>query len=244
MINVLINGSNGNMGKVVKKYIGETPDILVKYEIDINTPTSFKTLNMISDKPDVIIDFSTPEASFIALDYAVCHLVPIVIATTNFSDEENAKILEYSEAIPIFKASNMSYVIHLMSKILGNISPLLSHMDIEVVEKHHNIKKDAPSGTALLLADTINFANNNKYEYVYDRHSEKKSRSKNEIGFSSIRGGKLVGEHTVLFLGENESLEIKHTAYSREIFAEGAVRAARFILKQKNGLYGMEVLFN
>lgn len=244
MINVLINGSNGKMGMVLKKYIEKTPDVFVKYEVDRNTPTSFKTLHSQLDKPDVIIDFSTPEASFITLDYAVCHLVPIVIATTGFNDNQNAQILEYSQAIPIFKSSNMSYVIKLMSKILNNISPSLSQMDIEVVEKHHNNKKDAPSGTALLLADAINSANENKFKYMYDRHSFNKSRDKNEIGFSSIRGGNLVGEHSVLFLGEHESLEIKHTAYSREIFAEGAVRAARFIIHQKNGLYGMDDLFN
>lgn len=244
MINILINGCNGNMGKVVKQYIDKTPDISVKYEIDINTTMSFESLNKISDKPDVIIDFSTPKGSFMALDYAVCHLVPIVIATTSFDDEQKEKILEYSEAIPIFKASNMSYVIHLMSKISGNISPLLNNMDVEIIEKHHNKKKDAPSGTALLLANSINIANKNKYNYIYDRHSEKNCRAKNEIGFSSIRGGNVVGEHSVIFLGENESIEIKHTAYSREIFAEGAVRAAKFLVNQKNGLYGMDDLFN
>jgi len=242
MINVLINGCNGNMGKVVKQYIDKTYNVFVKYEIDINTPTSFETLNTMLDKPDVIIDFSTPEGSFTALDYAVCHLVPIVIATTGFNDEQNKKIVEYSEAIPIFKASNMSYVIHLMSKILKNISPILSHMDIEVIEKHHNKKKDAPSGTALLLANSINSANKNKYNYIYDRNSEKNIRKKNEIGFSSIRGGNIVGEHCVLFLGENESIEIKHTAYSREIFAEGAIRAAKFLIHKKNGIYGMDDL--
>lgn len=242
MINVLINGCNGNMGKVLKQYINKLPDICVKYEIDVNTTMSFETLNKISEKPDVIIDFSTPEGSFTALDYAVCHLVPIVIATTGFNNEQNSKILEYSEAIPIFKASNMSYVIHLMSKVLSNISPLLSHMDIEIIEKHHNKKKDAPSGTALMLANSINSPNKNKYNYVYDRHSKNNFRFKNEIGFSSIRGGNVVGEHSVIFLGENESIEIKHTAYSREIFAEGSVRAAKFLINQKNGIYGMEDL--
>ncbi len=244
MINVLINGSNGKMGTVLKNYINKIPDVSVKYEIDKNTTTSFETLHNSSDKPDVIIDFSVPEASFIALDYAACHLVPIVIATTGFSDNQSAQILEYSQAIPIFKASNMSYVIKLMSRILNTISPSLSEMDIEIIEKHHNHKKDAPSGTALLLANAINSANENKYNYVYDRHSVNKPRNKNEIGFSSVRGGNMVGEHSVLFLGENEALEIKHTAYSREIFAEGAVRAAKFIIHQKNGLYGMDDLFN
>lgn len=144
MINVLINGSNGKMGKVLKKCIDKTSDMFVKYEIDRDTPFSFETL-LNSEKPDVIIDFSTPTASMIALDYAVCHLVPIVIATTGFSDTEVAKLVEYSQAIPIFKASNMSYHIHLVGKILSGISPLLSYMDIEIIEKHHQYKKDAPS---------------------------------------------------------------------------------------------------
>lgn len=145
MINVLINGCQGSMGKVLKKCIDKTSDISVRYEIDKDTPLSFETLTLNSDKPDVIIDFSTPEASFIALDYAVCHLVPIVIATTGFSDDGNSKISEYSQAIPIFKASNMSYTIHLIGKTLTDISPFLSYMDIEILEKHHNRKKDSPS---------------------------------------------------------------------------------------------------
>lgn len=145
MINVLINGSLGKMGKVLKDCIRNTPDLFVKYEIDKNTPLSFESLASKNDKPDVIIDFSTPKASMCALDYAVCHLVPMVIATTGFSDSEYSKISEFSQAIPIFKASNMSYTIHLLGKILGGISPFLSNMDIELVEKHHRYKKDSPS---------------------------------------------------------------------------------------------------
>ena len=242
MINVLINGCNGNMGKVLYNNIQQVPDMVVKYGIDKDTEISFESLSKNSAKPDVIIDFSTPEACFIALDYAVCHLVPVVIATTGFCDENIKKISEYSEAIPIFKASNMSYTINLLCKILTNISPLLSNMDIEIVEKHHNRKKDAPSGTAFMLAEAINLGFKDKYHYNFDRHLAKKSREPNEIGFSSIRGGNLVGEHSVLFIGENESIEITHTAYSRNVYAEGAIRAARFIIHQKNGLYRMEDL--
>ena len=244
MINVLINGSNGKMGKVLKKCISEAPDISTKYEIDRNSSITFESLNEKSDKPDVIIDFSVPTASFLALDYAVCHLVPVVIATTGFNDEQMKKIHEYSQAIPIFQASNMSYIIHLISKVLKNISPLLSQMDIEIIEKHHNQKKDAPSGTALFLANSINSTNENKYKYVCDRASRNQKRNVNEIGFSSVRGGSLVGEHSVLFFDKNESFEITHTAYSREVFAEGSIRAARFIINKQNGLYGMEDLIN
>lgn len=242
MINVLINGSCGKMGKVLKDCIMQTPDMFVKYEIDKDTPICFETLGDSSDKPDVIIDFSVPSASLHAIDYAACHLIPIVIATTGFSKIENNKILEYAQAIPIFQASNMSYFIHLIGRTLGNIAPLLSQMDIEILEKHHHNKKDAPSGTALFLANSINSACENRYQYVFDRHQLYSPRSKDEIGFSSIRGGNLVGEHSVLFLGEHESIEITHTAYSRDVYAEGAIRAARFVIEQKNGLYGMEDL--
>lgn len=244
MINVLINGCNGSMGKVLEKSIRNTPDMLVRYGIDKDTELSFDSLSSSNMKPDVIIDFSTPEASLIALDYAVCHLVPTVIATTGFNDEDFRKISEYSQAIPIFKASNMSYTINLICKILSTISPLLSNMDIEIIEKHHNRKKDAPSGTAFMLAEAINSTLENKHTYTFDRHSLTVPRSPSEIGFSSVRGGNLVSEHSVLFLGNYETIEIKHTAYSREVYAEGAIRAARFIVNQKNGLYGMEDLIN
>lgn len=242
MINVLINGCNGKMGKVLARLIEESPDMTVKYSIDKSTDLSFETLENNIEKPDVIIDFSIPEASFSALNYASSHLVPIVIATTGFNDNQMEKIEEYSQAIPIFKSSNMSYIINLICKILSDISPFISSMDIEIIEKHHNKKKDAPSGTALMLADFINLSLENKYQYVFDRHSSNEPRQNNEIGFSSVRGGNMVGEHSVLFLGEYESIEIKHTAYSRDVFAEGAIRAARFIIEQKNGLYGMQDL--
>lgn len=244
MINVLINGCNGCMGKVLEACIEQTQDMLVKYKIDKDTLLNFETLSSYNSKPDVIIDFSIPKATFTALDYAVCNLVPIVIATTGFSNDELNKISEYSEAIPIFKASNMSYNINLICNILTKISPLLSNMDIEIVEKHHNRKKDAPSGTAFMLADAINSSAKNKYKYVFDRHSSTSKRTKNEIGISSIRGGNLVGEHSVLFLGNDETIEIKHSAYSRTVYAEGALLAAKFIIDKKNGIYDMTNLIN
>lgn len=145
MINVLINGAHGKMGTVLKNCINKTSDLSLKYEIDKDTLLSFENLDNSFNKPDVIIDFSTPKASLTALDYAACHLIPIVIATTGFVENENNKIKEYSQAIPIFQSSNMSYLIHLIGLILHNISPLLSYMDIEVIEKHHHYKKDSPS---------------------------------------------------------------------------------------------------
>lgn len=244
MINILLNGCNGCMGKAMIQYINNIPDFNILYGIDKSNADLF---SRISKKPDVIIDFSTVSATFTALNYAVENLVPIVIATTGFSQTDNKKIHEFSEAIPIFKSSNMSYAIHLFSDIASIISKKLIDMDIEIIEKHHNHKKDAPSGTALMIANNINKKNGKKYKFVFDRSSSNSinsnnCRTKNEIGFSSVRGGNLVGEHTILFLGKNESIEITHTAYSRDIYIEGALKAAKFIISKKNGLFSMEDL--
>ena len=244
MINILLNGCNGNMGKAIIRYVNNIPDFNILYGIDKHNTDLF---NNISQKPDVIIDFSTVSATFTALNYAIENLVPIVIATTGFSHTDNKKIFEFAEAIPIFKASNMSYSIQLFSNIAGILAKKLKNMDIEIIEKHHRLKKDAPSGTALMIANNINKKCGKKYKFVFHRTSSNplntnNCRAKNEIGFSSIRGGGLVGEHSVLFLGENESIEITHTAYSRNIYIEGALDAARFIITKKNGLYTMEDL--
>ena len=217
MINILLNGCNGNMGKAIIEHVNKIPDFNVLYGIDKDNTDLY---NNITQKPDVIIDFSTVSATFAALNYAVENLVPIVIATTGFSQTDNQKISEFAEAIPIFKSSNMSYAIHLFTNVASTLTKKLKNADIEIIEKHHRMKKDAPSGTALMLANSIN----------------------KKCGISSIRGGGLVGEHSVLFLGENETIEITHTAYSRNIYVEGALDAARFIITKKNGLFSMEDL--
>lgn len=217
MINILLNGCNGNMGKAIIEHVNKMPDFNVLYGIDKDNTDLY---NNITQKPDVIIDFSTVSATFAALNYAVENLVPIVIATTGFSQTDNQKISEFAEAIPIFKSSNMSYAIHLFTNVASTLAKKLKNADIEIIEKHHRMKKDAPSGTALMLANSIN----------------------KKCSISSIRGGGLVGEHSVLFLGENETIEITHTAYSRNIYVEGALDAARFIITKKNGLFSMEDL--
>ena len=280
MINILLNGASGNMGKALCNYIKDSANFNLLYSIDKENSNFY---NDITKKPDVIIDFSTPSATFIALDYAIKNLVPIVIATTGFSRDEENKIKEFSEAIPIFKSSNMSYGVNAFANLVASFAQKLNfshyNADIEIIEKHHRNKVDAPSGTALMIADNINKACNNKYSYVFDKKFSSKSlkkyttseypngyntscfsiyndsnkynnsnihsKSYNEISFSSIRGGSLVGEHTVLFIGENESYELTHTAYSRKIYVEGALKAAEFIITKKNGLYSMEdLLFN
>ncbi len=217
MINILLNGCNGNMGKAIIEHVNKMPDFNVLYGIDKDNTDLY---NNITQKPDVIIDFSTVSATFAALNYAVENLIPIVIATTGFSQTDNQKIAEFAEAIPIFKSSNMSYGIHLFTNVASTLAKKLKNADIEIIEKHHRMKKDAPSGTALMLANSIN----------------------KKCSISSIRGGGLVGEHSVLFLGENETIEITHTAYSRNIYVEGALDAARFIITKKNGLFSMEDL--
>lgn len=241
---ILINGCNGKMGQEVAKEVKLTQDLDVACGVDRidtgdNTFPVFTDISEIDIIPDVIIDFSVPEATFGILEFAKEKNIPIVIATTGFSEQEMSKIKEYSENIPIFKSANMSYEINVMAKMVAELAKKLENSDIEIIETHHNRKIDSPSGTALILADSINQALDNQMNYEYDRHSKRQKRTKNEIGIHSIRGGTEVGKHTVVFFGENESFEITHNCTSRSVFARGAIKAAEFILHKENGLYSM-----
>ena len=245
MIKVLINGCNGKMGQEVLNAINNNENFEVLNGVDINENPKYNfpvytNTNEIKEKPDVIIDFSVPVATMKILEYAKQNNIPIVIATTGLSEDEKQKIKEYSKTIPIFQSANMSYVINLMKKVVAEVAKNLNKTDIEIVETHHNRKIDSPSGTALLLADSINNALDNKMEYNFNRFQNREKRKKNEIGFSSIRGGNIVGEHTVIFFGENESFEITHKAYSRGVFAEGALKGAEYIVGKENGYYSMD----
>lgn len=244
-MNILLSGANGKMGnEVIKTAKGTDFKItcgLCKDTHNLDFPV-YCNKDDIKEKFDIIIDFSTPAGTLKALECAKDHNVPIVIATTGFNEEELNKINEYSKYIPIFRSSNMSLNISLMSKICGEIAKVLNDSDIEIIETHHNRKVDSPSGTAILLADAINKVLKEKKIYNFERLQKREKRTKNEIGFSSVRGGNIVGQHTVKFFGENESLEITHTAYSRGLFAEGALKAAQFIINQNPGLYTMEDL--
>ena len=247
MIKVLINGCNGKMGQEVAKQIRLTEDIETlcgydKIDSGDNSFPVFTSINSINLIPDVIIDFSIPEATFNILEFAKSNSIPTVIATTGFSEIEQEKIEEYSKYIPIFKSSNMSYEINLMAKLVAELSKKLSDSDIEIVETHHNRKIDSPSGTALILADSINKAQNDEMIYEYNRHSKREKRNKKEIGIHSLRGGTEVGKHSVIFFGDNESLEITHNVTSRSVFANGAIKAANFIVHKDNGLYNMNDL--
>ena len=244
MIKVLINGCNGKMGQEVIKAIHDNEKFTVLNGVDKEENSDYifpvyTNINDIKEKPDVIIDFSIPVATMQILEYAKSNKVPIVIATTGLSEEQKQKIKKYSKAIPIFQSANMSYDINLMKRIVAEVAKNLIGTDIEIIETHHNRKVDAPSGTALLLADSINEALGNSMEYNFNRFQNREKRKKNEIGFSSIRGGNIVGEHTVCFFGENDCLEITHKAYSRGLFAEGALKGAEYIVGKKNGYYTM-----
>ena len=242
-MNILLNGATGRMGKEVIKKVAEEKDLNITCGVGIGENNEkfpiYENTKDIEDKVDVIIDFSIPKASLNILEYARKNKIPIVIATTGFSDEELKVIKEASEEIPVFRSSNMSLDINLMAKIVQEIARVLNDTDIEIIETHHNRKVDSPSGTAILLADAINEVLENKKIYTFDRMQKREKRSKDEIGFSSIRGGNIVGEHTVKFFGENETLEIKHTSYSRQVFVEGALKAAKFIVTKNSGLYDM-----
>lgn len=241
---ILLSGASGKMGGEIIKAIENNKDFEIVCGFDAVEGNRgfpiYNDINEINEKVDVIIDFSVPIATFKILEYARKTKTPTVIATTGFNQEQLDMIKEYSKEIPIFRSSNMSLDINLMADIVKKVAEVLSNTDIEIIETHHNRKVDSPSGTAVLLADAINEVLENKKTYNFERMQKREKRNKNEIGFSSIRGGNIVGEHTVAFFGESETLEITHKAYSRQVFAEGALKAAEYIVKQQTGLYDMK----
>ena len=235
---VLVSGCNGYMGQIVCRLIEQSEEFEVQCGFDKTVseePKNFRVSSILdyifdvdTPTPDIIIDFSSPEATMELLKFAKEFKIPTVIATTGFTKEQEEKILETANTVPIFKSSNMESNIALLKNTVRMLAPYLADCDIEILETHHNRKKDAPSGTALLLANAIKEAlEDSEKKIVYGR-TEK--RNQNEIGISSLRGGNIVGEHTIFFYGKYETIELKHTAYSREGFAEGALNAARFLL--------------
>ncbi|WAM33108.1 4-hydroxy-tetrahydrodipicolinate reductase [Caldicellulosiruptor morganii] len=250
MLRVLLNGCNGKMGQVVSRVAKTYDDIKVVAGVDLNTTQNFdypvySNPFQIKEEFDVIIDFSLPEATLTILEFAKATKKPVVIATTGFTSEQKEKIIKAATEIPVFWSANMSLGVNLVAELIQKAYRTLgSRFDIEIIEKHHNQKIDAPSGTALMLADAINEVANNSYEYIYDRHTRRKKRSQNEIGIFSVRGGTIVGEHSVIFAGPDEIIEIKHTALSKEIFANGAIKAAMFIAGKSAGIYNMKDLIN
>lgn len=247
MLKVLINGINGRMGQEVLNQIEKSNEFELCCGVDILSSANssfpiYTDIATIKENPDIIIDFSIPEATINILEFAKQNNIPIVIATTGFSDEQLSLIEDYSKIIPVFRSGNMSYEINVMADIVSKLATQLKDSDIEIIETHHRNKIDSPSGTALILADSINNALNNEMDYQYDRHSIRQKRPDKEIGIHSIRGGTEVGKHTVMFFGENETFELTHTVTSRSIFAKGALKAAKFLVDKKAGLYDMKDL--
>lgn len=248
MINVILVGANGKMGQVICRIADESSYVNIVCGIDINTEKRnsfpvYSSFSEVKEDCDVIIDFSHPSSLASTLQYAISNKKAIVIATTGLSADQLLSIKDASQIIPVFFSANMSLGVNLIIQLAKKATALLEDsFDIEIIEKHHNLKIDAPSGTALAIADAINETCSQSNEYVYDRHSVRKKRSKREIGIHSVRGGTIVGEHDVIFAGNDEIIEIKHTATSKEIFAVGAVKAARFLYQKAPGLYNMDDL--
>lgn len=248
MSKIVISGSSGKMGHAVADVISTRTDCEVIAGIDLN-PVKYSDFTVynspveLPETPDVIVDFSHPSALDGLLDYALTNGVALVLASTGYIPEQTAKIKSSAVQIPIFFTANMSLGINLLSELAKKAAAVLGgQFDIEIIEKHHSRKLDAPSGTALMLAEAINEVSNEKYNYTYDRHSVRRARDPREIGILSLRGGTIVGEHDIVFAGRDEVITLSHSAASKEVFAVGAVNAAVFISGKAPGLYSMSDL--
>ncbi|MBR1562637.1 MAG: 4-hydroxy-tetrahydrodipicolinate reductase [Ruminococcus sp.] len=248
MTRIVICGACGKMGRFINDVIKEREDCEVLAGVDkfgeaYDSFPVVKSVKELSEKPDVIIDFSHPSALGELLEYGLTTGTPLVLATTGYSEDELSQIHKAAEQIPVFFTFNMTLGINLMAELAKKAAKVLGgQYDIEIIEKHHNQKIDAPSGTAIMLADAINSVLDTKCEYVYDRHSVRAKRTKNEIGMHAIRGGTIVGEHEILFAGRDEVITLKHEAHSKQVFAVGAVNAAVFLKDKTAGLYNMSDL--
>ncbi len=248
MIRVALNGANGRMCRVIYDLIQKREDAGVVVGFDLNeTPYAdfpiYRDRERFEGEIDVIIDFSHVSGIREVLDYAAPRHIPVVVATTGSNAEQIAYIKSKAAEIPLFFTYNMSLGINLLAELAKKaVAVLGDQFDIEIIEKHHNQKIDAPSGTAIMLANAINGEVDDQYTYVYDRHAYRKKRDPKEIGMHAIRGGSIVGEHTVLFAGRDETIELTHAATSKEVFAVGAVNAALFLAGKTPGIYDMKDL--
>ena len=246
MINILLCGASGKMGNAVCQAAAQTEDIKIVAGIDkIKNPAIefnvYENPYDVKEEIDCIIDFSHPSVFDNMLKFAAEKKIPYIICTTGLSEEQREAIISASENAPMFYSANMSVGVNLLIELAKRASSVLEDsFDIEIIEKHHNLKIDAPSGTALAIADAISETVSYNPKYTYDRHSVRKKREKEEIGIHAVRGGTIVGEHQVIFAGRDEIIELNHTATSKEVFAVGAVRAARFMKDKPKGLYNMK----
>lgn len=246
MVRAIMHGCNGRMGRVITGLIHDDEAIEIVAGIDtysgiVNDYPVFESIEKCDVDADVIIDFSNASAADTLLDYCVEKQIPVVLCSTGLSADQLAKVEESAKKVAVLKSANMSMGINLLMKLLKDAAKVLSPAgyDIEIVERHHNQKLDAPSGTAIALADSINESMNGAFDYVYDRSKERKKRDSKEIGISAVRGGTIVGDHEVIFAGMDEVIEFKHTAYSRGVFGKGAVEAAKFLAGKPAGWYDM-----
>lgn len=246
MVRVIMHGCNGKMGQVITGLLAKDEEAQIVAGIDPfddghNAYPVFSSFHDCIVKADVIIDFAAAKAVDGLLDYSVKNQIPVVLCTTGLSEEQIEKVRKASKEIAILKSANMSLGINTLFKLLRQAAAILAPagFDMEIVEKHHNQKVDAPSGTALALADSMKEALDDGYFYKYDRSQERKKREEKEIGISAVRGGTIVGEHEVFFCGEDEVITFKHTAYSKSIFAKGAIEAAKFLAGKPAGMYDM-----
>lgn len=246
MVRAIMHGCNGKMGRAITGLAKEDTEVKIVAGVDTYTEVTndypvFTSIEECDVEADVVIDFSNAKAVDGLLNYCVEKQVPVVLCTTGLSEEQLQKVEEASKKVAVLRSANMSLGINLLMQLLKEATKVLSPAgyDIEIVEKHHNQKLDAPSGTAIALADSINEAAGDQYEYVYDRSQVRKKREKKELGISAVRAGTIVGEHEVLFAGIDEVIEFKHTAYSRTVFGKGAVEAAKFLAGKPAGKYDM-----
>ena len=246
MTNIILNGCNGRMGRVITELVKKDDDINIVAGVDIsdavqNSYPVFKSISSCDVAADVIVDFSLPSTTDELLDYAIKTNTAVVLCTTGLSGEQIERVSKASEKIAILRSANMSLGINLLLNILSSAAPKLAQagFDIEIVEKHHSKKQDAPSGTAVALAEAINDSLNGEYQTVYDRSGRRQERPVKEIGISAVRGGTIAGDHDVIFAGEDEVITFSHRAYSRAIFAKGAISAAKFLAKKTHGMYSM-----
>ena len=246
MVRAIMHGCNGRMGQVISGLVKEDTEIEIVAGIDTytglaNTYPVFETIEKCDVEADVVIDFSNAAAVDRLLDYCANKRLPIVLCTTGLSEEQLAKVEDTAKETAVLRSANMSLGINLLLKLLQDATKVLAPagFDIELVEKHHNQKLDAPSGTALALADSINASMDNAYTYVYDRSQVRQKRDAKEIGISAVRGGTIVGDHEVIYAGPDEVIEFKHTAYSKAVFGKGAVEAAKFLAGKPAGRYDM-----
>ncbi len=246
MVKVLMHGCNGRMGRVITDLAAKDAAVEIVAGVDKFTETAnaypvFDSIEKCDVDCDVVIDFSNASAVEGLLDYCVEKQIPVVLCSTGLSEAQLQKVKEASEKVAVLKSANMSLGINLLLKLLQNAAKVLgpAGYDIELVERHHNQKLDAPSGTAIALADSINDALDHEYTYVYDRSQVRQKRDAKEIGISAVRGGTIVGEHEVIFAGVDEVIEFSHTAYSRSVFGKGALEAGKFLAGKGAGMYSM-----